>query len=220
MPRFDLELVAQSKIANEIVLAGEQSRVREGLIKGGWTENRLEFLHEFAYLRIFSAWEDMLESVFLRSLCGYASRAGGQEILAKGTYHKTLLHAEMAVLSSESRGTRLKTFLLWHGPDQLIKRCQFHIKSGPSGGPAIQERIISSSKARLEALAAVRHRIVHEQDDARFNFDAATLAIAGRRYPLSRPGKFLRDEDLSGSRPRKWLDALTAELCGLASQMV
>jgi hypothetical protein len=72
----------------------------------------------------------------------------------------------------------------------------------------------------LEAFAAVRHRIVHEQQDAKAKFDSATLLFAGKTYPASRPGKFLRDLDASASPPRKWMDTAISELAGMVAQMV
>jgi hypothetical protein len=215
MPRFDLRFAAQAQIASEIVVAGEQSRVT----RDEWTPKRLEFLYELAYLRVFASWESALESIFYRSLCGYASRAG-QEALVAGPYYTTIANAEAAVLVAESRGRVIKTYLLWHSAAQIISRCQTHILAGAPNTPALQETTISSSRARLDALAAVRHRIVHDQADAKTKFDAATLSIAGKTYPASRPGKFLRDIDQNSVPPRKWIDIAIAELTGLAGQMV
>jgi hypothetical protein len=219
IPRIDLLLSSKAQEANEIVLAGERAHTRGGPTGAEWTTKRLEFLHELAYLRLFAAWEDALEAIFLRSLCGFHSSAGA-ETLAIGRFHKTIADAQAAVLAAESRGAVLKTFLLWHSPAQLLRRFRAHIAERSPGMGGIQEQVISSSQARLEALASVRHRIVHEQGDAKSKFDAATLLLAARTYPASRPGKFLRDVDTSAVPPRKWLDAAIAELVGLAGQMV
>jgi hypothetical protein len=86
--------------------------------------------------------------------------------------------------------------------------------------PALLETIISSNQARLDALAAVRHRIVHDQKDAKMKFDQATLLLVGRTYPASRPGKFLRDSDTGAAPPRKWIETAVIELTGLAGQMI
>jgi len=217
MPRFDLQLLAQTKVANDIVMAGERSRLNSG---SDWTNKRLEFLYELSYLRLFAAWEAMLESIFLRSLCGYASRHG-QEQLVSGAYYAKISGAEAAMLAAESRGPVTKTYVLWHSPTMVVNRCRLHIRSG--GGlstPAIQEIVIASNQARLEAFAAVRHRIVHEQKDAKTKFDNATLMFAGKTYEASRPGKFLRDWDKNASPQCRWIDTAIAELAAMVVQMV
>ena len=135
MPRFDLVLSAYAHDADQIVFAGESSRPRVS----AWTTRRLESLYELAYLRVFAAWESILESIFLRSLCGFASRAG-QEILVTGTYHRTIANAEIAVLSGQS-------YMLWHNPTKVVARCKKHIISG-GAGPACQETVLSSNLSR------------------------------------------------------------------------
>lgn len=210
MPRFDLRFAAQAQVASEIVVAGEKSSVTGD----EWTPKRLEFLYELAYLRVFASWEATLESIFYRSLCGYASRAG-QESMVSGVYYASIAKAEVAVLAAESRGKVVKTYVLWHSAMQIISRCKTHIVAGT------QESVISSNRNRLDALAAVRHRIVHDQQDAKVKFDKATLFLVGKTYPASRPGKFLRDLDRHSARPhRKWMDSAISELTGLSGQMV
>jgi hypothetical protein len=212
MPRFDRALSAQAQTAIAIVRAGETTRISGGSIgRAQWSRVRLEALYELAYLRVFSAWENCLESIFFRSLCGYASSAG-QETLVVGQHYRNLATAEGTVLGNAS-------FLLWHNPTKVINRCRQHIRSGVPGCPGLQETVISSNVTRLEQLASIRHRIVHDQDDAKQKFDLASLSIAGRIYLASRPGKFLRDWDNS-SPPRRWLDVTIGELVGIAGQMV
>jgi hypothetical protein len=212
MPRLDLQFSAQATLAVEIVRAGELARAGWDKGKQEWKMLRLEALYELAYLRTFAAWESLLEQIFYRSLCGFAS-SRGQETLVRGlTYYTTIRAAENAALGP-------KQFLLWHNPHQVIRRCQQFIQSGP-GCLAIQESVVSSAVGKLEFFGAIRHRVVHEQADARVKFDNATLSLAGRIYPASRPGKFLRDIDPSSPTGKKWLEVLVTELSGLASQMV
>ncbi len=212
MPRFDLVLSAQAQLAIGIARAGEISRL-SGVttIRKEWTAIRLEALYELAYLRVFAAWEMCLEAIFYRSLCGYAS-AAGQEQLIRGAYFSNLAAAQAAVLGGF-------TYLLWHNPQKVIDRCHGYIRFGP-GYPSVQELTISSNLTRLEHLAATRHRIVHDQTDAKNKFDAATLHIAGRTYSASRPGKFLRDFDTTKTPPQRWLEVTMAELSSLMTQMI
>lgn len=154
----------------------------------------------------------VLGSCFLWSLCGYAS-AVGQETLVSGNYYPSVAAAESAVLAGQS-------YVLWHNPHKVIDRCRRFIKSGLPGCPSIQEVTISSNLTTLLSLASTRHRIVHDQSDAKRKFDTATLHIAARTYPSSRPGKFLRDWDTSTLPHRRWLDVTVAELTALTSQIV
>lgn len=212
MPRLDLEFSSQATLALGIVSAGEISRVSsDHSVKKEWTLNRLEALYELAFLRVFATWEMCLEAVFLRSLCGFSSIAGGQEVRVGGLpYCPTLAAAEHAVMGAAS-------FLLWHDPAKVAQRCRTHFVSG---SPGIQETVITSNLAGLRELAAIRHRIVHvHQKDAKNKFDAATISRSGQTFPVSRPGKFLRAHD-SSMPPRRWLNALIDELVGLAGQIV
>lgn len=204
IPRFDKRLLRQAQLAIGIVRAGEIARRTGGpVLRREWTLSKLEALYELAFLRLFVAWEVCLEDVFYRTLCGYASSTG-QETLVVGTYYPSLAVAQAAVLPETRR------YLLWSDPATVIRRCRQHIASGR------QETTIASHQARLAHFASVRHRIVHGQEHARHNFNLATLAIAGRTYLASSPGRFLRDRHAGVS----YLETILSELHGLAGQIV
>jgi hypothetical protein len=210
LPRFDKELLAEARMAHSVILSGEQSKI---LNHGDWTPTKIEYLYELAYLRLFSAWETTIESVFLRMMCGHSTRLGRTEVLNSGSYYRSLLDAEMAVLAG-------RRYVLWHDPGQIITRCQTHFRRRRKSAAPILEAIISSHQSRLNAWAAIRHRIVHEQHDARVRFDMASTMFAGRTYPASRPGKFLKDFDTSLTPPKRWIEIAIIELTGLTRQMV
>jgi len=197
-------------MAHSVVLSGERAKI---LSRSDWTPKKIEYLYELAYLRLFAAWETTIESVFLRMMCGHSTRFGQTERLTVGTYCRSLRDAEMAVLA----GNR---YVLWHNAGIIVQRCQNHFRRRRIGAPPIMEAIISSHRARLDAWAAIRHRIVHEQNDARVRFDQASTMFAGRTYPASRPGKFLKDFDGRSTPPQTWIETAISELSGLASQMV
>jgi hypothetical protein len=191
MPRFDLQLSVVAQTAIAIAKAGELAHAAaDSAVRKEWTVTKLESLYELAYLRVFAAWESCLEGIFYRSLCYYSS-----------------LHAAETAIA----GTR---YLLWHNPTKVIQRCRRHIRAGR------QENTINSNLTRLEHLSYARHRVVHDQADAKQKFDTATISIVGRTYPASRPGKFLRDWDTSSPTPRRWLDTLAQELTVLVRQMI
>lgn len=212
MPRFDLKLRAHANIARGIANAGELSLRSRSPAAREWTPTRLEALYELAYVRLFSSWEAILEATLCRSLCGYASRAG-QEVLLAGRYFPSLLAAETAILGGGA-------YVLWHNPTRVINKCRSFIDTRSPRSLGLQENVIVANQARLTHLASIRHRAVHDQSDARNKFDAATLAIAGRTYPGSRPGKFLRDMDRTTVPPRQWIETLTEDVIHYVAQMV
>jgi hypothetical protein len=213
IPRFDNQLASVAQTATAIAKAGEISALcSDRNARQQWTRTRLESLYELAFLRVFASWEMCLEGILYRTLCGY-SRTTGIDALHSGPYHSTLVSAESAVLSAFG-GSRGASYLLWHDPNKVIKRCQRFVSSGT------QETVLTSNVARLEYISRTRHRIVHDSLDAKNKFDSATRGLVGTVYPRSRPGKFLRDLDVTSSRPKRWLETIANELVGLLKQMV
>lgn len=220
MPRYDNSLHRQTQLVQGIITIAETAHSAGDK---RWSRDRLEALYELAFLRLFAGWEWCLEAILYRSMCGYASRAGRESVKA-GSFFRTVADAETEVLRVASAGKPKQfTYLLWHNCWQVMSRCQDHICSYQQGMSYIgqQERVLSSCAARLNDFANVRHRIAHDHNDAKTKFDNSTKALANNKvYPLSRPGKFLRDWDSSVSPRRRWLDTATMELIGLIGQMV
>ncbi len=168
--------------------------------------SRLEALHEMAYLRIFLEWERFLEEAFLRTLCGYVSSQYTPQFTPGRVQCGTLAGARVALYEG-------KDYLLWHNPGVTARRARRWFVDCP------MELATLSSQARLEWLAAVRHRVAHGSTDARRKLDAATMGLAGRRYRGSSAGRFLRDWDTTGASPRRWLGSAALELVSLARQI-
>tara|TARA_R110002049_G_scaffold189736_1_gene358337 strand:- start:407 stop:1057 length:651 start_codon:yes stop_codon:yes gene_type:complete len=212
MPKFDDVLISESVRATDLVVAGELARAQIP-IKKYWRVTKLEDLYELAFLRVFVRWEICLEEVFLRSLCGYSSSAGVEVLTTGATHFRSINLAKTAVYGSNN-------YLLWHNPRTVINRIRGFIMPRSATNPGQQEYVISSYISRLEHFAAIRHRIAHGQEDAKNKFDRASLAIAGRTYLGSKPGRLLRDP-LPGVTPKQtYFETICSELCGLMSQMV
>jgi hypothetical protein len=207
LPRLDGEFTRQVLTAQAYIIHIEQSRAQIiGARTSTITITDLEFSYELVFLRIFLGWEIFLEGALLRLMCGYV-HSGGQEPLASGMrYCARIDDAETAIL----RGLNYR---LWHNPAHVISYAR-RILNGSR-----YEFVIASAFARLEHFAAIRHRIAHSQKHAQRQFDMATMALAGRRYPASRPGRFLRDWVPSTIPPRRWIFAVSQELSGLALQI-
>lgn len=209
MPSLRAEFCHQVTEAMKLAEIGEVARVEA--IAGSQTRrdlhhSRVALLYELAFLRMFLAWESFLEQTFLRYLCGYTSPHSAVVLLPGAAFMPTLAQAEVTILAG-------KDYILWHNMSSVVRRSQRYFTSCPI------ETVILSNTARLEALAAVRHRIAHAQSDARRKFDLATMAISGKRYRGARPGAFLRDWDTSMAPQSRWLERLGQELQGLAAQI-
>lgn len=166
--------------------------------------SRVEYAYELAYLQAFTAWERFLEDSLLRYLCGHAARHG-RETPSSGTYHTNLAAAKTALYGGQQ-------FLLWHNPSKVIQRAS-NVLIGSR-----HAAVIASIQTRIAHFAAVRHRIAHAHGKA--EFDAATMALAGKRYSGARPGRFLRDWAPHPASPTRWIDAIVTEFRGLAFQIV
>jgi hypothetical protein len=164
----------------------------------------LESLYEMAYMRMFAEWEVFLEETFLRMLCGYVS-----PIWVPSLYQKqqpNLASARQLLLGN--RG-----YVLWWSPQQIRDRAKRFFVNSP------HEIVVTSSFARLGALAAVRHRLGHGSDQVRQSFDAATMLLAGRRYKAGSVGRFLRDWHPTASPAERWLFEIERELVALSAQI-
>lgn len=144
------------------------------------TLTALELAYELAYLRVFIAWEAFLEQTFIRLLCGYTHSRGQEPLAANITYAKTIEDATKLVLNG-------RDYILWHDPNKVLRRAQNFFVNGRF------EITLASSSTRIGWYSAIRHRIAHSQDHAKFQFDAATMRLSARRYRGGRPGRFLRD---------------------------
>jgi hypothetical protein len=168
---------------------------------------RIDVLYEMAYLRLFVGWEIFLEETFLRMMCGWSSPVYTPKLASPHNPFGTIASAKNALYDGRS-------YLLWHNPSAVHKRCTKWFQNG------IHAQVIASNEARLEWFAAVRHRIAHGSDQVKGEMNAASVGLAGRRYPGAAAGRFLRDwHEAEPLQKERWLRSIADELGGLASQM-
>jgi hypothetical protein len=207
LPRYDQEFARSMSLAMSLTERIEQMRV--GAASGSGAVVRMsdvEFSYELAFLRIFLAWEVLLENVLVRLMCGYRHSGGQEALTSGGRYYKSITDAETAVL-----GGRL--YKLWHNPRHVIERAEAFLNRSRF------EVVLKSAESSLTHYASVRHRIAHSQKHAQREFDRATMSLAGKRYRGSRPGRFLRDWVVASNPPKRWISATSDELQGLAQQI-
>lgn len=171
------------------------------------TLSGLQLSYELIYLKMFLSWEDFLEQVFLRLLCGVASNGGVEPLVPGLAFAKSIDEAGNMVLAG-------REFQLWHNPEAIVRRSDRFF----AGQHSYFRQIVASNQDSLTNYAAVRHRIAHNQAHARGQFDDATMAMAGRRYPGSAAGRFLRELE-SDLPPRRWLDYIAEDLYEIAHQL-
>jgi hypothetical protein len=205
LPRLDLTFAASARAAISLVQRIEGARV------AGRPEdqdrirlNDVELAYELAYLRVFTAWEVLLEDIFVRLMCGYTRGGAAEALVGRAVPYRKISDAEAAMLHGQQ-------FVLWHNSAKVINRANLTLVTSNFA------QVIASAQGRLDQLSAIRHRIAHDQRDAAVNFNAASMSMAGRRYKGSRPGRFLRD--ISSNPPARWLSELTDQLESLARQL-
>lgn len=204
MPPLPGRFSSEVDVSLQLADMGERIRARCPEVARDFGRTKLEAFYELAYLRIFMLWEDFLEQSFLRYLCGYASRTGPAGLI-RPKFRK-MEDAERNVLGNAR-------YVSWASPSLVSKRSQAFMSKG------LHELIINSNLARLEAFAFVRHRIAHSSKYSSNQFNAASMTLAGRRYPKGSPGKFLRDKAVSQPIPERWLHHIAEELKALALQI-
>lgn len=195
--------------AVSLAAAGENARVLIATARNQQqplTLARLELLYEMAYLQIFLGWETFLEQSFLRYLCGYSNTIGVEPLLPGRNYYRKLEDANTAMLAG-------KDYVLWHRPQTICSRVQGYLYNG------LHFNVIQSATVDLERYVAIRHRIAHSQEHAKTNFNSATMNLNATRYRGSRAGKFLRDWDISGPIPIRWLEKVGSDLLSWANQI-
>jgi hypothetical protein len=207
LPRFDLAFRTESLAALALVKRLEAAMI--GASRNDPNRIRLqdvELAYELAFVRLFTTWEVVLEQIFFRLMCGFISGGTQATLRNGGAYSSTISQAEALLLNG-------KTYLLWHNPDFVINRAAGTFTNSN------YEQVLASAQQRIKHFASVRHRVAHAQKDAAMKFDNATMALAGKRYRASRPGRFLRDWSANSNPSEQWLTLVASELERLVVQL-
>jgi hypothetical protein len=207
MPALSSAFSRKAAELEALTEAGERALVSArppSPLHGHFTTRTLDALYEAAYMRLFVAWEVLLEEVFIRMLCRYESPV--YVPVLTGPRCGSLADARVRMLSGRS-------FILWWNPTVVAARARAHLTDSP------HERVLLSNLSRLQAFAAIRHRLTHGSEDARQQFSDATMLLTGRRYRGASPALFLRDMDPRGVGPLRWFATIESELVALSGQL-
>lgn len=206
MPALGSQFIAAAReaIALSTVAEGIRAEASYTNIKGELTLVRIEMLYEMSFLRLFASWEAFIEDSLIHMLCGFTSALYAPSFQPGVSRFKTFSDARVSVY----RGRR---YLLWYDAAEIQRRCARYLDNAP------QETVAASNSARLDWFASIRHRIAHDSDDARTQFDVASINLAGRRFSRSRPGKLLRSDDVGAHVT--FLESIGGEFERLALQI-
>jgi len=137
----------------------------------------IETLAGLQLLKLHLGWEEFLESVFLRYLCGCISPSG---------YCPTLLTSrERGIATATSRLFGGYRYLNW-GPSEAVERAERYFQNGEPFSVAI-----GSAAHELEALTVIRNRFAHRSEHAQNQFRQLVRNELGFNPPGITPGRLL-----------------------------
>lgn len=168
---------------------------------------QLEALYEAAFLRIFTAWEVVLEELTIRMMARAATQSWTPVAAGGNVLYQRISDSRQALY-----GTR--DYMLWHDPMKVANRIAGRLNGSPL------EAQVRASAVWLKDLSYVRHRIAHASNDAVQKFEPAALALTGTTYRGS-PGRLLRSLDNSDPlNPARWILRFDTELRSIVNRSI
>lgn len=117
---------------------------------------KTEKIASFTLIKIFLVWEDFLESVFIRYMCGAQTQSG---------YSPTLLRAVQPNLSSAIQNIlNNNSYLSWNIRNTQNRAAQYFQNGDPFNS------VIGSFRLTIKDITTIRNAIAHRSDFARNNF--------------------------------------------------
>jgi hypothetical protein len=158
-------------------------------------------------LKLHLAWEEFLESVFLRYLCGCISPSGYCRIL--------LTSREHGITTATSRLFSGYRYLNW-GPSEAVDRAERYFQNGEPFSVAI-----GSAAHELEALTVIRNRFAHRSEHAQSQFRQLVRNELGFNPPGITPGHLLlTTSTIAKAGGQTYFDYYAGLMLGLAFTMV
>lgn len=148
-----------------------------------------EMITGLQFLRMHLAWEEFLESVFIRYMCGCSSPSGISPTLLK-TKERCVADATRTLFGTSR-------FLSW-APRETIDRANVYLDKGEPFSTAI-----GSAGHSLECIYVIRNRFAHRSEYAKERFKEVVRWELGYNPPGMTPGRFLLTEKTLGRGVRK-----------------
>ena len=140
---------------------------------------RVEALAGLTLLMIYLLWEDFLESVFVRYMCGAKSASGFAPLLCLAP-QPTITAAMTQLLSSQGAN-----YLDWNSNAALRRACRYFDR----GEPFLTA--LGAARQTLEDTRIVRNRFAHRSEFAKQQFRTVVLRSLGYVPRGMGPGRFL-----------------------------
>lgn len=138
---------------------------------------RRELYASIALLRIHLAWEDFIENVFIRYMCGAQTASGYSPVLLGAPYPNS-----RAALSNLLGGS---SYLTW-SPNNIVTRANVYFDRGD---PFVA--MVNSARNSLIQINTVRNRFAHRSQFAIVEFETVIRNAIGYMPRGINPGRFL-----------------------------
>lgn len=167
----------------------KEIRVKANSPDSGFSDDARFLLYEAIFLRVFRAYENFLEEVFLCYLTGERDMSGNA--VTSFLTPTDRYHARKMVASSQS-------FLDWTSPSVVMERSQIYI----DGGDPIRTAV-ASSQQHLQQAKKIRNHIAHNSQESKTEYTKVVQNIL-LTLPLQLPsvGEFLMKIPTAGPAKR------------------
>ncbi|MDF2525569.1 MAG: hypothetical protein K0S17_654 [Enterobacter mori] len=174
-------------------------------VSAGMTQEERNLLYEAIFLRIYRAYENLLENTFISYLSGEATKSGLQ--LATFLKPNDRGHARAMITSSQP-------YLDWTSPQTVIRRAEVYLD-----GENPIKTAISSSLTHLTSAKKIRNHIAHNSMESMSDFNKVVKDFL-LTVPLSQlsSGEFLSMIPTKG--PSKHKEILTFYMDQLESTAI
>lgn len=137
----------------------------------------VEMLAGLQLLRMYLAWEEFIEAVFLRYMCGCVSHSGFSPPLLANRERN--IKGAMKTLFGKHR------YLVW-SPSEILSRAQTYFQNAEPFSTAVR-----SASHQIEAICTIRNRFAHRSEYAQAQFRRLVRNELGYNPPGMTPGRFL-----------------------------
>ncbi|WP_146108566.1 hypothetical protein [Mixta gaviniae] len=153
-------------------------RTKANQAASNMTGDERSLLYEAIFLRIYRAYENLLENIFIKYLSGENTHSGTQ--ITTYLRPKDKLHARAMITSSQP-------YLDWTAPSTVIKRAETYID-----GENPIKIAISSSMTHLISAKKIRNHIAHNSSESMVDFNKVVIEFL-HTMPRTQPssGEFL-----------------------------
>lgn len=179
--RFEADLCAVADFLNDCQLMG--LRQPDGTYRR-LGRPRIEMLAGFTLIRLQLAWENFVEAVFIRYMCGSTSASGGGPTLLQ-LRQRNIGAATAELLQGQP-------FVNWTYDETVSRASIYFVNGEPFTTP------LGAVKRTIEDVAIVRNAIAHRSASAKDRFRNLVRRVIGYVPRGMTPGRFLLSAPSAG----------------------